>query len=77
MEQVSIICVPKPTSSIARNSKIYPNLDFWFENEPSGNPTAFFFYLPCLFLCHFTSATAWPWLRMKKSKKGALPKEIK
>jgi hypothetical protein len=19
-------------------SKIYPNLDFWFENKPSGNP---------------------------------------
>jgi hypothetical protein len=27
-----------PTSSIARPSKIYPNLDFWFENKPSGNP---------------------------------------
>jgi hypothetical protein len=26
------------TSSIARPSKIYPNLDFWFENKPSGNP---------------------------------------
>jgi hypothetical protein len=24
--------------SIARPSKIYPNLDFWFENKPSGNP---------------------------------------
>jgi hypothetical protein len=23
---------------IARPSKIYPNLDFWFENIPSGNP---------------------------------------
>jgi hypothetical protein len=21
-----------------RHSKIYPNLDFWFENIPSGNP---------------------------------------
>jgi hypothetical protein len=27
-----------PTSSIARPSKDYPNLDFWFENKPSGNP---------------------------------------
>jgi hypothetical protein len=27
-----------PTSSIARPSKIYPNLAFWFENKPSGNP---------------------------------------
>jgi hypothetical protein len=27
-----------PTSSIARPYKIYPNLDFWFENKPSGNP---------------------------------------
>jgi hypothetical protein len=26
------------TSSIARPSKKYPNLDFWFENIPSGNP---------------------------------------
>jgi hypothetical protein len=25
-----------PTSSIARPSKIYPKLDFWFENIPSG-----------------------------------------
>jgi hypothetical protein len=25
-------------SSSARPSKIYPNLDFWFENKPSGNP---------------------------------------
>jgi hypothetical protein len=23
---------------IPRPSKIYPNLDFWFENTPSGNP---------------------------------------
>jgi hypothetical protein len=30
MDQVS--------SSIARPSKIDPNLDFWFENKPSGNP---------------------------------------
>jgi hypothetical protein len=22
----------------ARHSRIYPNLDFWFENIPSGNP---------------------------------------
>jgi hypothetical protein len=27
----------KPTSSIARPSKIYPKLDFWLENIPSGN----------------------------------------
>jgi hypothetical protein len=27
-----------PTSSIASSSKIYKNLDFWFENKPSGNP---------------------------------------
>jgi hypothetical protein len=26
------------TSSIARPSKIDPNLDFWFVNIPSGNP---------------------------------------
>jgi hypothetical protein len=25
-------------SSIRRTSKIYPNLAFWFENIPSGNP---------------------------------------
>jgi hypothetical protein len=27
-----------PKISIARPSQIYPNLDFWFENMPSGNP---------------------------------------
>jgi hypothetical protein len=27
-----------PTSSIARPSKIYPKIGFWFENMPSGNP---------------------------------------
>jgi hypothetical protein len=27
-----------PISSIARLSKIYPNLDFLLENIPSGNP---------------------------------------
>jgi hypothetical protein len=27
-----------PSSSIARPSKVYPNLDFGFENKPSGNP---------------------------------------
>jgi hypothetical protein len=27
-----------PTPSIARPSKIFPNLDFWFEDKPSGNP---------------------------------------
>jgi hypothetical protein len=29
-----------PKISIARSSKIYPNLDFWVENIPSGNPVA-------------------------------------
>jgi hypothetical protein len=24
----------------SKPSKIYPNLDFWFENIPSGNPAA-------------------------------------
>jgi hypothetical protein len=24
-----------------RQSKIYPNLDFWFENKPSGNPDTY------------------------------------
>jgi hypothetical protein len=27
-----------PTFYIPRHSKIYPNLDSWFENKPSGNP---------------------------------------
>jgi hypothetical protein len=27
-----------PTFFIPRHAKIYPNLDFWFENIPSGNP---------------------------------------
>jgi hypothetical protein len=27
-----------PTSFIAGPSQIYPNIDFWFENVPSGNP---------------------------------------
>jgi hypothetical protein len=31
------------TVFIARPSKIYPNLDFWFETIPSGNPGK---YLP-------------------------------
>jgi hypothetical protein len=31
----------KPTSSIARPFKIYPNRDFWFENMPSGNPDTY------------------------------------
>jgi hypothetical protein len=30
-----------PASSIAGSSKIYPNLDFWFENKPSGNPGSY------------------------------------
>jgi hypothetical protein len=29
-----------PTSSFAKPSKIYPNLYFWFENTPSGNPVS-------------------------------------
>jgi hypothetical protein len=29
------------TASITTPSKIYPNLDFWFENTPSGNPDPF------------------------------------
>jgi hypothetical protein len=36
--QMAVKCKNIPTSSIARPSKIYPNLDFWFENIPSGNP---------------------------------------
>jgi hypothetical protein len=35
MDQVSI---KYTTSSIARPSKIDQNLDFGFENKPSGNP---------------------------------------
>jgi hypothetical protein len=31
----------KPTLSITRPSKIYPNWDFWFENIPYGNPGAY------------------------------------
>jgi hypothetical protein len=30
-----------PTYFIPRPSKIYRNLDFWFENIPSGNPGHF------------------------------------
>jgi hypothetical protein len=41
-----------PISSIARPSKTYPKLDFWFENKPSGSPAlkAPFFSrtVPCL-----------------------------
>jgi hypothetical protein len=29
------------TSFFARLSKIYPILDFWFENKPTGNPAGF------------------------------------
>jgi hypothetical protein len=29
-----------PIVSILRPSKIYPNLNFWSENKPSGNPAA-------------------------------------
>jgi hypothetical protein len=31
------MAIKLPTSSLARPSKIYPNLDFWLENKPSGN----------------------------------------
>jgi hypothetical protein len=34
------MAINRQTSSIARPSKIYPNLYFWFENKPSGNPAA-------------------------------------
>jgi hypothetical protein len=30
----------KPIFTIQRPSKIYPKLDFWFENKPSGNPAS-------------------------------------
>jgi hypothetical protein len=36
--QMAIKHPKRPTSSIARPSKIYPNWNFWFENAPSGNP---------------------------------------
>jgi hypothetical protein len=29
---------PQNILSFPRHSKIYPNIDFWFENIPSGNP---------------------------------------
>jgi hypothetical protein len=29
-----------PAPSIVRPSNVYPNLDFWLENVPSGNPVA-------------------------------------
>jgi hypothetical protein len=42
MDQVSI----KYTNIFhAKPSKIYPNLDFWFENKPSGNPASSAAYL--------------------------------
>jgi hypothetical protein len=31
-----------PSSSIARPSKIYPNLDFWFENVVHGSKMVYF-----------------------------------
>jgi hypothetical protein len=34
MNQISI----KYANTVARPPKIYPNLDFWFEKIPSGNP---------------------------------------
>jgi hypothetical protein len=33
-------CSKNITTSIAVPFKMYPNLDFWFENIPSGNPVA-------------------------------------
>jgi hypothetical protein len=30
--------IPISTFFNIRPSKIYPNLDFWFENKPFGNP---------------------------------------
>jgi hypothetical protein len=35
-----------PTSSTSRPSRMYPNLDFWFENIPSGNPASFRLHTP-------------------------------
>jgi hypothetical protein len=37
VRKIDKMAIKIPTSSIARPSKIYPNLDFWFENIPSGN----------------------------------------
>jgi hypothetical protein len=41
MYQMAIIYLKWPTNlttfSIPGLFKIYPNLDFWFENKPSGN----------------------------------------
>jgi hypothetical protein len=31
LKSITIFYIPRP-------SKIYPNLDFWFENKPLGNP---------------------------------------
>jgi hypothetical protein len=41
-----------PVSSIARPSKIYPNWDFWFENNfwQSGNPGTIQFFGNIFFL---------------------------
>jgi hypothetical protein len=33
-----VIKFPKCPKNFQNVSKIYPNWDFWFENEPSGNP---------------------------------------
>jgi hypothetical protein len=38
-----------PTYSIARSSKIYPNWDFGFENQPSGNPDLGHFFTICFY----------------------------
>jgi hypothetical protein len=39
-----------PTFSIVRPSKMYPNLDFWFENLPSGNPGGLVQYIVLLLI---------------------------
>jgi hypothetical protein len=38
-----------PKSYIARPFKIYPLLDFWFENIPSGNPATYVDGAPMLY----------------------------
>jgi hypothetical protein len=35
---IEVIYSNVPTFFVPRPSKFYPNLDFWFENKPSGNP---------------------------------------
>jgi hypothetical protein len=57
-----------PTSSIARHSRIYPNLDFGYENMPSGNPgrnrvASFYRIFLCVVLLstHFFVSLKLPW----------------